>query len=162
MKKLLCAFLAIAAVLSLAACSSDPSDDVTTKAPTTYAWPDNAFFKDIPAIKDSVTLYNEEKNDQGYTYTFHVADVDYKEFCEYIANLEKSEFEIYSTSPLNTTTTKDLLPDELPDGTYNASWLGKRRGVYVAASWYGDEYYEANNLPQDNNLRIVFYTYNPF
>lgn len=163
MKKFLCAILAVAVVFSLAACSKKPTegnDENTTLSSS--VWPDNAFFKDIPAIDGTITLYQDNKNESGYTYSFFVDGVDYKSFCSYIAELEKAGFGIYSSSPLNTQKTEDMLPEKLDDGVYNATWLGKRRGVYVAAQWYGDEYYEANGLPADSNVRLVFYTYNPF
>ncbi len=166
MKKILCIILAAAAIISLAACSGKPSDgsaaDETTTAAAELVWPNNAFFKDIPSVGNNITFYNEEKNDKGYTYTFFADELDYDDFCKYIAELEKAGFSVYKESLLSTIKTEDMLPKKLEDGTYNASWIGNRRGVYVAAQWYGDEYYEKNNLPEDSNVRLVFYTYNAF
>lgn len=165
MKKLLCAILALITVVSLAACSKDPdptNTDVTTKAPSAYTWPDNVLFKDVPALKDTISFYNETKDENGYVYTLFADDITYDEFCDYIDKLEKAEFNIYDTTGLNITTTDDILPDSLPEGKHNASWLGKRRGLYIAANWYGDEFYEENGLPKDSNVRIYFYTYDAF
>lgn len=164
MKKILCIILALISVVSLAACSKDPGEEQAPQAADTKAdkWPDNAFFKDIPSVGDNITFYNEDKNEKGYTYTFFADEMDYDDFRAYIAKLEEAGFAIYDTSVLSTKKTEDLLPEKLEDGTFNASWLGKRRGVYVAAQWYGDEYYKANDLPEDSNLRLVFYTYNAF
>ncbi len=166
MKKILCIILVAVAVASLAACSEKPTDDNASSeaAATTepLIWPNNAFFKDIPSVGDTITLYNEEKNDKGYTYTFFADEMDYDDFREYIAELEKAGFSVYKESLLSTIKTEDMLPKKLESGTYNASWIGNRRGVYVAAQWYGDEYYKENNLPEDSNVRLVFYTYNAF
>lgn len=164
MKKLLCITLAILSIVSLAACSKEPENNqvVETKAPTVHNWPDNALFKDIPAVHGTIGFYRENKNEQGYTYAFGSTGSDYKDFCAYIAELEKAGFEFYDMTGLNITDTEDVLPEELEEGTYNASWIGKRRGLYVAAQWYGDEYYKQNELPEDSNIRLTFYTYNAF
>ena len=161
MKKLFCVILAILSIVSLAACSDKPAETPTTE-PVTYSWPDNALFKDVPAVCGTIYFYRENKNDQGYTYSFGADGASYKDFRNYIAELEKAGFEIYSATVLNTTKTEDILPEKLDDDTFNASWIGKRRGLYVAAQWYGDEYYEQNNLPKDSNVRLTFYTYNVF
>ena len=166
MKKLLCIILAAVAVASLAACSEKPTtgntanDSAVTTKP--FTWPDNVFFKDIPSVGDTITMYNEDKNDKGYTYTFFADEIDYDDFRDYIKDLEKAGFSVYKKSLLSTNTTEDMLPKKLEEGTYNASWIGNRRGIYVAAQWYGDEYYEQNNLPKDSNVRLTFYTYNVF
>ncbi|MBO5361202.1 MAG: hypothetical protein J6B25_10245 [Clostridia bacterium] len=166
MKKLLCTILAIVAVVSLAACSKKPTNNNTanesieTTAPLN--WPNNAFFKDIPSVGENITFYKEDKNDKGYTYTFFADEMDYDDFCKYIAELEKAGFSVYKESLLSTIKTEDMLPKKLENGTHNASWIGNRRGVYIAAQWYGDKYYEENNLPEDSNVRLVFYTYNAF
>ncbi len=165
MKKFLCVILAVASVMSLAACTEKPTDagaETTTASSASPMWPDNAFFKDIPSVGDNITFYNDDKNEKGYTYSFAADGMDYDDFRSYIAELEKAGFSVYKTSPLSTVTTEDMLPEKLDDGTYNASWIGNRRGIYVAAQWYGDEYYAQNNLPADNNVRLVFYTYNAF
>lgn len=166
MKKLLCIILAAVAVASLAACSKKPTNDNTAnesiETTEQLIWPNNAFFKDIPSVGDTITLYNEEKNDKGYTYTFFADEIDYDDFCDYIAELEEAGFSVYRPSLSSTTKTEDMLPKKLEEGTYNASWIGNRRGIYVAAQWYGDEYYEQNNLPEDSNVRLIFYTYNAF
>ncbi len=163
MKKFLCIILALISIMSLAACSDKPKEQQPIQ-PTSdsVTWPDNAFFKDIPSVGDTITLYEDSKTEKGYSYTFFADDITYDEFCAYIAKLEEAGFGVYKTSLLSSTTTEDMLPKELPEGTYNASWLGNRRGVYVAAQWYGDEYYKQNNLPEDSNVRLVFYTYNAF
>jgi|GEM_PF-6184116 len=163
MKKILCILLALVSIVSLAACSKDPTDgSIETTTEETYTWPDNVFFKDIPAIDGKINFYKDDKNDQGYTYTFFADELDYDDFRKYIAELEEAGFSVYKKSLLSTNTTEDMLPKKLEDGTYNASWIGNRRGVYIAAQWYGDEYYKENNLPEDNNVRLTFYTYNPF
>ncbi len=164
MKKLLCITLAILSIVSLAACSKEPENNIVveTKAPSVYSWPDTALFKDVPAVSGTIGFYRENQNDKGYTYAFGSDGVDYKGFCAYIAELEKAGFEFYDVTGLDITDTEDVLPEELEEGTYNASWLGKRRGLYISAQWYGDEYYEKNNLPKDNNVRLTFYTYNAF
>ncbi|MBQ5825340.1 MAG: hypothetical protein IIW48_11120 [Clostridia bacterium] len=173
MKKFLCVILAVAAVISLAACSEKPTSDntetkadskveTTTETSTKLEWPDNALFKDIPSVGDNITFYNPDKNEKGYTYSFAADEMDYDDFRKYIAELEKAGFSVYKSSVLSTIKTEDLLPEKLEKGTYNATWIGNRRGVYVAAQWYGDKYYEENNLPKDSNVRLVFYTYNAF
>lgn len=165
MKKLLCILLALTTVISFAACSKKEPGNETEKielTTPTYTWPDNVFFEDIPDVGGTITFYKDNKDDKGYTFTFFADDLDYDDFRKYVKELEKAGFSIYKPSLLSSTTTEDMLPEKLEKGTYNASWLGNRRGVYVAAQWYGDEYYEKNNLPQDSNVRLVFYTYNAF
>ena len=171
MKKLLCAVLAGALVFGLAACSGDDTPETTTQPePTTvvlpqdktFAWPDNALFGDVPAIKERVEYYRENKNDKGYTYEFAANGISYDEFRAYIAALEEAGFSIYKDSLLDTIKTADVLPEKLAEGKNNVVWSGNRRGLYVAAFWYGDEYYEANGLEQSYNVRLTFYTYNAF
>ena len=103
-----------------------------------------------------------EKTEDGYVYTFFADGVDYKALKNYVKQLEEAGFGVYNSTPLELTKTEDLLPDKLDEGTYSAKWIGNRRGLYVAITWYADEYYEANNLPKDNNIRLYFYTYNAF
>ncbi len=163
MKKILCVILALVSIMSLAACSGKPEEQTAPQTNTNaIQWPDNAFFKDIPSVGDTITFYEDNKNEQGYTYTFFADDMTYGDFRAYVAKLEEAGFSVYKESLLSTITTEDMLPEKLDEGTYNASWIGNRRGVYIAAQWYGDEYYEQNNLPQDSNVRLVFYTYNAF
>ncbi len=162
MKKIICLLLAAISVVSLAACSKDPAPETTTKAPVEHSWPDNALFKDVPAISGKINFYNEEKTEKGYVYTFFADGIDYKALKAYVKQLEDAGFGVYNSTPLALTKTEDLLPDELDEGTYSAKWIGNRRGLYVAINWYADEYYEANNLPKDNNVRLYFYTYNAF
>ncbi len=168
MKKLLCIVLALVSVVSLAACSGNPTNNNETTDPSketvteVYTWPDNVLFKDIPSLSDNITYYNHGENENGHTFTFFADGFDYKEFCAYIKKLEDAEFNYYDLSNLDIYDTEDVLPEELEDGTFNASWIGKRRGLYVSAQWYGDEYYEENNLPKDNNVRLTFYSYDVF
>ncbi len=162
MKKLICMLLVAISVFSLAACSKDPVEETPTKAPTVHNWPDNALFKDVPAIGGTINFYNEEKAEEGYVYTFFADGIDYKGLKDYVKQLEAAGFSVYDSTGLNITKTEDMLPDELDEGTYSAKWIGKRRGLYVAINWYADEYYETNNLPKDSNVRLYFYTYNAF
>ena len=168
MKKLLCLLLAAVSVASLAACSKGADNDGTTAAPTKAEsatvknWPNNAFFKEIPSIGGDIISYKEGKNDQGYTYTFEVNDIDYNGLKNYISQLEATGFAPYSPSILNPVKTEDILPEVLPEGQHNAIWSGNKRGFYVAVSWYADEYYQVNNLPKSYNARLVFYSYNAF
>lgn len=162
MKKIICLLLAAISVISLAACSEDPAPETPTNAPVEHSWPDNALFKDVPAVSGKITFYNDEKTEDGYVYTFFADGVDYKALKNYVKQLEDAGFGVYNSTPLELTKTEDLLPDKLDEGTYSAKWIGNRRGLYVAITWYADEYYEANNLPKDNNIRLYFYTYNAF
>ncbi len=170
MKKIICMLLAGLFVFGLAACGGDETPETTEKETTTvlmpdektFPWPDNALFGDVPAIKDRVEYYKDNKSDKGYTYEFAVNGISYDEFRTYIAELEKAGFGIYKDSLLDTVTTADVLPEKLADGKSNASWSGNRRGLYIAAFWYGDEYYEANGLEKSYNVRLTFYTYNAF
>lgn len=169
MKKILCALLAVSLVFGLAACGGNDTPETTTQPTTvvlpqdkTFPWPDNALFGDVPALKEQVEFYKENKNDKGYTYEFAVNGVSYDEFRTYIAKLEDAGFGIYKDSLLDTIKTSDVLPEKLAEGKYNAVWSGNRRGLYVAAFWYGDEYYENNGLAQSYNVRLTFYTYNAF
>lgn len=170
MKKILCVLLAAAVLFSLAACGDNSKSDETTTQPTTvvlpqdkrFPWPDNALFGDVPGIKDSFEYYSENKTDKGYTYEFAANGVSYDEFRAYIAELEGAGFSIYKKSLLDTITTADVLPESLAEGKHNAVWSGNRRGLYLAAFWYGDEYYEANGLEKSYNVRLTFYTYNAF
>lgn len=170
MKKLLCVLLAGSLVFGLAACGGDDSSESTEPETTTvvlpqdktFPWPDNALFGDVPAIKEQVEYYKDNKNDKGYTYEFAANDISYDEFRAYIASLEEAGFGIYKDSLIDTVETADVLPEKLAEGKNNAVWSGNRRGLYVAAFWYGDEYYEANGLEQSYNVRLTFYTYNAF
>ena len=166
MKKIICLLLAAVSIASLAACSKAPADEATTAAPTQAAtvknWLYTVFFKDIPPIGGDIIRNKEESNDKGYSYTFEVNDVDYNGIKTYVNQLEAAGFSVYNSSALGTVTTADMLPDTLPEGQHNASWVGKRRGVYVALTWYADEYYIENNLTQSYNVRLVFYSYNAF
>ncbi len=161
MKKLLCIILALCTILCLAACGGKNEPENPHDA-YTEQWPDNAFFADIPAIADEISRYKESQNDRGYVYEITLDKMDYKDFCKYIAKLEKAGFGIYKATPLSTLKTEDMLPEKLADGIFNATWSGNRRGVYVAAFWYGDKYYEEHDLPQDANVRLTFFTYNAF
>ncbi len=166
-KRFLCALLAASMLFCLAACGDktpDGSETTTFVAPAdkTFPWPDNAFFADIPAVAEYVKNIKQTQNDQGYVYEITVDEIDYKTFREYIEKLEDAGFGIYKVSPLSDMTTEDMLPEKLAEDKFNASWQGNRRGVYVAAFWYGDEYYEKYGLPEDSNLRLTFYTYNAF
>ena len=163
MKKIICLLLAAISVVSLAACSEDPVQEAPTTTPAAeYKWPDNALFKDVPAVSGKITFYNDEKTEDGYVYTFFADGVDYKALKNYVKQLEEAGFGVYNSTPLAITKTEDLLPDKLDKDTYSAKWIGNRRGLYVAITWYADEYYEANNLPKDSNVRLYFYTYNAF
>ncbi len=165
MKKIICAVLAAVLVLCFAGCSKDDAPEETTVVlpeDKTFPWPDNAFFKDIPGPDGEIKNFKESNNDKGYIYEVVADGMDYKEFCEYIAQLEQAGFGIYKSSPLSDLKTEDVLPEKLGKDAHNASWSGNRRGVYVAAFWYGDEYYEKYDLPKDNNVRLTFYTYNAF
>lgn len=167
MKKLICILLAFSLVLCLAACgekepgTTQQSGESTTAHPG-YAWPDNSLFGDVPGPKDYVDRYKKSKNDQGYVYEFAVEDISYEEFRAYIFELEEAGFNIYDPSGLGLAKTEDRLPKSLDEDVFNASWSGNRRGLYVAAFWFGDEYYEKHDLAQDVNLRLTFYTYNAF
>jgi len=168
MKKIFCLLLAAVCVVSLAACSKKTNGESTTATPTQAEattvknWPYNAFFKDIPPIGGDIVSYKEGKNDQGYTYSFEVNDVDYNGLKDYVKQLEAAGFGPYSPSQLNPVKTEDMLPEVLSEGQYNAIWSGNKRGIYVSISWYADEYYQVNNLPQSCNVRLVFYSYNAF
>lgn len=169
MKKILCLLLAGSLLFSLAACGEKNKPETTTQ-PTTvvlpqdkrFAWPDNALFGDVPGIREEFEFYNENKNDKGYTYEFATSGVSYDEFRTYIAKLEEAGFGIYKDSLLDTIKTSDVLPEILAEGKFNAVWSGNRRGLYVAAFWYGDEYYENSGLTKSYNVRLTFYTYNAF
>ncbi len=168
MKKIICLLLAAVSVASLAACSNDSDTATTTATPeqapaeSTVITQPNELFKDVPTISGDIKFSNDDKNDKGYVYTRFVDGVDYAALKEYVSQLEDAGFSIYHANPLDTETTDDILPDTLDEGTYTAKWIGKRRGLYVAISWFADEYYEINNLPQDSNARLYFYTYNAF
>lgn len=162
MKKIICALLAASLLFCFAGCNKNLGGDETTVVEKTFTWPEDAFFKDIPAPGGKIKNFNDSKNDKGYIYEISVDEIDYEEFCEYIAKLEGAGFGIYKSSPLSSLETEDVLPEKPADGIYNATWSGNRRGVYVAAFWYGDEYYEKYDLPKDSNVRLTFYTYNAF
>ena len=165
MKKLLCALLAFSMVFCLAACGEETPDvsptETTKKAPG-FDWPDNLLFGDVPGPVDRVDLYNEKKNDRGYIYEFAVRDMNYEDYRAYILELEKAGFEIYDPSGLGLVKTEDRLPEKLVEDTFNSSWAGSRKGLYVATFWFGDEYYEKHDLADDVNFRMTFYTYNAF
>ncbi len=151
-------------VLCLAACGDKTPDvsDESTVAQPGYTWPDGALFGDVPGPKERVDSFESKKNDEGYVYEITVKDISYEDFRAYILELEKAGFEIYDPSGLGLAKTEDRLPEKLGEDVFNASWAGDRRGLYIAAFWFGDEYYEKHDLAQDVNLRLTFYTYNAF
>lgn len=166
MKKIVCTLLAVSMLFCFAACSEKPFADNDGASGASqhdgYAWPDNALFGDVPALSEYTDGYKESKNDNGYVYEFSLDEMSYEAFRAYIAELEAAGFTIYDPTGFGLANTQERLPETLAEDVYNASWAGNRRGLYVSAFWFGDEYYEKNDLYADHNVRLTFYTYNAF
>lgn len=167
MKKIISLLLAVASVVSIAACSKDPVTETSTDAvvqpsvgaTSSAGWPDDAFFKDIPAIDgDIISSQGPSKDDNGYVYSFLVYNVDYQGLKDYVKQLETAGFSIYKSNPLDTIKTEDKLPETLDEGQDTASWFGKRRGTYVSIIWHA----EKSGSEQGNRLSLFFYTYDAF
>ncbi len=168
MKKQIALLLAAAAVFSLTACTAkkDKPDDssaaVFSTNPVTLPSKDDLLFGDVPRPDAQVTMCNKGMDDYGFVYQWEFKGMDYKDFKSYVEQLKKADFAYYSTM------TYSINPEEEPtfaakekDCNYTASWLGVRRGFFVTVMWYGDEFFEKNNITGPN-CRVMFYTYNPF
>ncbi len=165
MKKCLALLLALAAVVSLAACKAkkNPTDDAATTVKSIHTLPgeDSKLFANVPKPTAELTYTNTGKDNNGYVYQWEFKGMDYDEFKDYVDELKKAEFTYYSTSANAVAAKEPAFKKTAKECGYTASWLGVRSGLYVYLSWYGDEFFEKNNITGPN-CRVMFYTYNPF
>ena len=165
MKKIIAILLALAAVVSLAACKAKNDPAAATAATTlnrhTLPGEDSKLFANVPKPKAEVTYTRTGKDDHGYVYQWEFKGMSYEEFKQYVDELKKADFKYHSTSANPLAAKEPEFKKNAKDCNYNANWLGVRSGLYVYATWYGDEFFEKNQITGPN-CRLMFYTYNPF
>ncbi len=166
MKKIIAILLALAAVLSLAACKgkTDPADSstaTTVKNGPTLPGEDSKLFANVPKPKAELTRSNTGRDDHGYVYQWEFKGMSYEDFKAYVDELKKAGFTYYSTSAYAIIAKEPEFKKTAEECGYTASWLGVRSGLYVYPTWYGDEFLEKNKITGPN-CRVIFYTYNPF
>ena len=85
MKKIIAILLALAALLSLAACKgkTDPADSstaTTVKNGPTLPGEDSKLFADVPKPKAELTYTHTGKDDHGYVYQWEFKGMSYEDF----------------------------------------------------------------------------------
>ena len=164
MKKIIAILLALAAIVSLAACSTKNKPTETTTAANnqqTLPGEDSKLFENVPKPTAELTRTNTGKDAKGYVYQWEFKGMDYDGFKDYVNELKEAGFAYYSTSAYAIISKEPEFKKTAKECNYNATWLGVRSGLYVNVMWYGDEFFKKNDITGPN-CRILFYTYNPF
>ena len=165
MKKILAVLMAAVALVSLASCGgkTKPTKGTETTAANQLTLPgeDSKLFGSVPKPDAELTRTNTGRDSKGYVYQWEFKGMDYEGFKAYVAELKEAGFSYYSTSALAIVAKEPEFKKTAKEAGYTAGWLGMRKGLYVSAMWYGDEFFEKNKITGPN-CRILFYTYNPF
>ena len=113
-------------------------------------WEEKTFFSNVESPKVNIDRFNQDYNHDGKeNYSVVVNEFSYRDFYNYIMDLEKDGFHYEF---VNEYVPKDI--SKLSDKT-ETSWSATKDNIYIIATWRSNDNIYYNGY----NLHLLFYNY---